>query len=128
VQRDSETHAIIEAGMEVHGRLGPGFLERVYQEAFDVELTDRGIPFAREVLMPVSYKDRLLAVRYRIDFLCYDSIIVEIKATKVVSPVDYAQVINYLKASGYQRALLLNFGSRSLQYHRLVNTTNDQSA
>jgi len=120
VERDRETYAIIGAGMEVHGRLGPGFLERVYREALAVELAERGIPFAREVSLPVSYKGRRLAVHYRIDFLCYDSVVVELKATKALSPVDHAQVINYLKVSSRHRALLLNFGSQSLQYHRLV--------
>src|SRR5262245_4890471 len=96
--------------MEVHRRLGPGFLERVYREAFGFELAERGIPFAREVSLPISYRDKPLPVRYRIDFLCYDSIIVELKATRALSPVDYAQLINYLKASPHQRAVLLNFG------------------
>jgi GxxExxY protein len=111
---------MIGAGMEAHGTLGPGFLERVYREALAVEFAERGIPFAQEVALPIRYKERPLSARYRIDFLCYGSIVVEVKAAKAVSPVDYAQVINCLKASGHHRALLLNFGPEHFQHHRLV--------
>jgi len=119
-ESDPQTYAIIGAAMEVHTRLGRGYLEPVYQEALAIELATREIPFAREVELPIRYKGELLACRYRADFVCYGEIIVELKALSALSGVEEAQVINYLKASGYQRALLINFGEASLRHKRLV--------
>ena len=119
-QRDAQTYAIIGAAMEVHRTLGHGFLEAVYQEALGVELEVRGVPFLREHPIPITYKGRLLGMPYRADFLCFDSVIVELKALSVLSGPDEAQVIHYLKATGRNRALLLNFGSPQLEYRRLV--------
>ena len=121
LERHPETYAIIGAGMEVHSRLGPGFLERLYREALALEMTQRNIPFSRELSLTVTYRGAILPVRYRIDFLCYDSVIVELKAAKALAPFDHAQVINYLKVSGLCHGLLLNFGARSLQYQRLAH-------
>ncbi len=118
--QDPETHAIIGAAMEVHRILGPGFLEPVYQEAFAIELGDRGIPFQRERELPVSYKKRRLACSYRADFVCYESIITELKALSALTGVEQAQVLNYLKATGLRRGLLLNFGASRLEMKRLV--------
>jgi GxxExxY protein len=106
--------------MEVHNQLGHGFLEGVYQEALARELTLRHIPFEREVEFTISYKGEPLVCRYRADFLCFGDVIVECKALCVISSVEEAQVINYLKASGKQRSLLINFGAPSLQYKRFV--------
>ncbi|MGH7213888.1 MAG: GxxExxY protein [Tepidisphaeraceae bacterium] len=119
--RDPQTYAIIGACMEVHRVLGPGFLEHVYHEALAVELLWRGIPFRREVELPVHYKDRLLPCCYRADFVCYDDIIVELKALRELSGVERSQAINYLKATRFRRALLTNFGAARLEYERLVN-------
>lgn len=119
-QRDPETFAIIGAAMEVHGELGHGFLENVYHEALCRELSARGIVHQREIHVPVMYKGEPLSCSYRADLICYGSIIVEIKAIRIISGVEQAQVLNYLKASGTQRGLLLNFGSPRLQYERLV--------
>ncbi len=119
-QWDAQTYAIIGAAMEVHRTLGHGFLEAVYQEAMGVELEVRGVPFLREHLIPITYKGRLLGMPYRADFLCFDSVIVELKALSVLSGPDEAQVIHYLKATGRNRALLLNFGAPQLEYRRLV--------
>ncbi len=80
----------------------------------------RGIPFGREVHLPVFYKGQPLACSYRADFVCYDDIIVETKALDKIAGAERAQTLNYLKATGFHRALILNFGAVSLQYERLV--------
>ena len=119
--RDMLTYEIIGAAMEVHKQLGPGFLEAVYHEALAIEFTLRNIPFLHEVDLPIQYKEHQLSTFYRADFLCYNSIIVEIKALKRLSGTEESQIINYLKASGHKIGLLLNFGSPSLQYKRFAN-------
>jgi len=118
--RDERTYAIIGAAMEVHQELGCGFLEAVYQQALAREFTARKVPFDSQVAVPVSYKGEPLDVSYRADFLCYSSIIVELKALSSLSAIEEAQVINYLKATQYKVGLLINFGAKSLQYKRLV--------
>jgi len=118
--RDPETFAIIGAAMEVHRELGHGFLEAVYQEALAMELAARKVPFQREVPLPVSYKGQKLACSYRADFVCYEKVLVELKATSLLAGADEAQVINEMKATGMQRALLINFGAPSLEYKRRV--------
>ena len=120
IQGDKETYAIIGAAMAVHRELGHGFLEAVYQEALEIELKERNIPHTREVLLPIYYRKHKLDTRYKSDFLCYGSIIVELKALSEISGNDDAQAINYLKATSHERALLLNFGAPSLQYKRLI--------
>jgi GxxExxY protein len=117
---DRQTHPIIGAGMEVHRELGPGFLEAVYQEAFAVELPARGVPFKREVELPIFYRGERLACTYRADFVCFGDVIVELKALSALTGIEEAQVINYLKASGLTRGLLFNFDARSLQFKRLI--------
>jgi GxxExxY protein len=118
--RDAQTHAIIGAAMEVHRVLGPGFLEGVYQEALEVELSLRGIPYEFQRKLPVAYKERVLKCFCRADFVCYQEIIVELKALQKLTTMDDSQVINYLKATTFERGLLFNFGTPSLEFKRLV--------
>ena len=120
VNKDPQTYAIIGAAMDVHKHLGHGFLEAVYQEALALELSAREIPYNREVSIPVKYKDRVLKCSYRADFVCFETIVLELKATSQLTGADEAQTLNALKATGLNRALLMNFGAPSLDYKRLV--------
>ncbi len=117
---DPQTYAIIGAAMKVHRELGHGFLEGVYQEALAVELAFRKILFQREVSLLVTYKSQPLACAYKADFICFDEILVELKAIEHLGNPEKAQVINYLNATKFTRALLINFGSPSLEYQRMV--------
>jgi GxxExxY protein len=119
-ESDPHTYAIIGAGLAVHDELGCGFLEAVYRAALVMEFNRRGIPFVPEVALPIGYKGTLLPLGYRVDFVCYESVLVEVKAVAALGPIEHAQAINYLRASGCRRALLLNFGAPSLEHRRLV--------
>ena len=113
------THAIIGAAMEVHRILGAGFLESVYEEALAHELHLRNIPYQRQMALQVHYKDVVVG-HFRADMLVDNKIIVELKATKGLSEIDEAQLINYLKGAGYRIGLLLNFGTPPLQHRRRI--------
>ncbi|HUR97382.1 MAG TPA: GxxExxY protein [Pyrinomonadaceae bacterium] len=118
---EDDTYAIIGAAMDVYYRLGCGFLEPVYQEALELELGLRSIPFASQTRLPIRYKDFQLKKRYRADFVCFNKIIVEIKAQSALVAVDWAQLLNYLKASEFRVGLLFNFGSSvTLEKKRLI--------
>ncbi len=127
-KRDPRTYAIIGAAMEVHRELGSGFLEGVYQEALALELAAQAVPHRREVELSISYKGKRLNVAYRADFVCFDAVIVELKALTHLSGTDEAQLIHYLKATGHEVGLLLNFGSPSLEQRRLVFSKSVKSA
>ena len=106
--------------MDIHRHLGHGFLEAVYQEALSVELAEREIPYQREVELRINYKGKPLHCLYRADFLCFDSIIVETKAISKLTGVEEAQILNQLKATGFRRGLLINFGSPNMEVKRFV--------
>jgi len=124
---DPRTYAIIGAAMEVHRELGCGFLEAVYQEALAVELTCRQVPFEREAELPIRYKGQVLRTSYSVDFLCCDSVIVELKALTNMGGTEEAQLLNYLKAAAMDTGLLLNFGTKSLEYRRFKLGTHSPS-
>jgi len=113
------SYAIIGAAMEVHRILGPGFLEAVYQTALAHELTLRGISFQQKVKLPVTYKGELIG-DYEADFVIEGKIILEIKAVANLHPRHEAQAIHYLTATGFRLALLINFGTPSLEHQRIV--------
>ena len=115
-----ESYAIIGAAMKVHSTLGCGFTEKVYQDALAVEFNKNKIPFQKEVELHVVYDDIELHSTFIPDFICYDKIIVELKAVRELDDMHRSQAYNYAKVSGYQLALLVNFGEPSLTYERLV--------
>ena len=115
---EQETYQIIGAAMKVHNELGPVFTEKVYQEALAIEFTERGIPFTREKEMHAIYKGIMLEGTFIPDFICYDKIIVELKAVKELDDVHRSQAINYAKIAGFGLSLLINFGEKSLVKER----------
>lgn len=117
----SESYKIIGCMMKVHRELGCGFLEKVYQEALEREFIAEEIPFQREVNLKIYYRGVPLQQEFIADFVCYGKIIVELKAICKISDVEKAQVINYLKATGYELGILANFGEASLKTERFCN-------
>ncbi|MEW6231783.1 MAG: GxxExxY protein [Chloroflexota bacterium] len=113
------TYAVIGAAMEAHKILGPGFLESVYEAALAHEFDLRGIPHQRQDKLAVRYKD-IVAGEFRADFLVDGKVVVELKANKALTEGDEAQLLNYLKGTGYRVGLLLNFGAPSLEHRRRV--------
>jgi len=118
---ESETYKIIGAMMEVHKTLGCGFLEAVYQEALAIEFDLRNIPYVREKKLILFYKDVKLEKFYVPDFLCYEKIVVDLKALSSLTTTHDSIMINYLNATRLKVGLLGNFGEKSLKYKRLVN-------
>jgi GxxExxY protein len=114
------TYEVIGAAMEVHRELGPGFLEYVYEEALCYELRKREVPYERQVDLEIFYKDYCIPKRYRADLLIDETILVDNKAIRELTSANDAQLLNYLKATKMRVGLLLNFGTRSLQYRRMV--------
>lgn len=124
VDHDHQTYAVIGAAMEVHSHLGRGFLEAVYREALCREMEERRIPFRSEVALQVFYKGIPLVTSYRADLICFGDLLVELKALRSLGGPEFAQTLNYMKASRLSRALLLNFGTKSLEHRRVVLTQN----
>jgi GxxExxY protein len=120
VLRDPRTYRIIGAAMAVHRALGNGFLEAVYQEALAIRFEIEGIPYAREVLFDIGFEGRNLRTRYRADFVCCGEVLVELKAQVGMGLPESSQVVNYLRASGLEVGLLLNFGLPSLEHRRYI--------
>ena len=116
----NEVYRIIGAAMEVHKTLGCGFLEAVYQEALELEFQMQDIPYEREKKLRIKYKGHTLKKEYIADFVCFDKIIVELKAVSDLCDEHYAQIINYLKATDNEVGVLINFGATRLQYKRVV--------
>ena len=120
------TEKIIGLAIKIHRTLGPGFLESVYQAALAYELAKAKIPFEKEKALPVPYEDIFLEVGFRCDFLVDGQVIVECKSVKEVTPLDHAQLLNYLKITQLQLGLLINFNVRILTkgIKRIVNNYN----
>jgi len=110
--------------MKVHRALGAGFLEAVYEEALEKEFQNQKIPFKKQVKLELYYEDQKLKKQYRADFVCYDSIILEIKAITLILTACYAQLKNYLKCTNTELGMLINFGTTSLTYKRILNSNN----
>ena len=115
-----ESYEIVGACMEIHKELGCGFNEIIYQEAAALEFYSRGIPFEREKELEINYKGELLPKKFKTDFILYGNIIVEFKAASGLDDNHFSQVIGYLKASGIKLGILINFGTASLRYRRIV--------
>lgn len=116
-----ETYAIRGCLNAVAHELGSGYLEKVYQEALELEFIEAGIPYEREVRLEISYKGKTLKQEYIADFVCYGKIILELKAVSELNDAHDAQVFNYLKTTGFDLALLVNFGERPIKVKRLFN-------
>lgn len=118
IRYPEESFKIIGAAMKVHRVLGPGFIEKVYQDALAIEFSQQGIPFLREPALHASYNGVVLPTTYLPDFVCYNKIIVELKAVQALDDVHRSQAINYAKVAGYKLSLLINFGEPSLVNER----------
>jgi len=116
-----ESFRIIGTCMQVHKKLGSGFLESVYSEALEFEFKAAGILFEKEKKLPVYYENKVMNKYFRADFVCYNSIIIELKATKFLTDIDRQQTLNNVKATKFKLGLLINFGTPSLTYKRIVN-------
>ena len=115
-----ETHKIIGAAMTVHRFFGCGFTEKVYQDALEQEFRALGIPYLREPSLHANYRGVQLRAEFVPDFICYDKVIVELKAVKELDDMHRSQAINYAKVAGCEVALLINFGESSLKFERFV--------
>lgn len=117
-----EAYKIMGACFEVYKEMGCGFTENIYQECLEIELGLQNIPFTAQKELQLIYKDRVLNHKFKPDFICYDKIVVEIKALSKLTNEHHSQVINYLNATHYKLGLLINFGHYpKIEWERLVN-------
>lgn len=116
-----ESYAIVGAAMHVHAELGMGFVEKVYQDALEMEFKKRTIPYEREKRLLVSYDGSQLHRDFYVDFVCYGKIAVEIKAATRIADAFIVQTKSYLRAGDFKLGLLINFGQSSLAYRRILN-------
>lgn len=121
--RDPRTYEIIGAAMEVHRELGCGFGEVIFQDALEVEFRLRGIPYHREKPYHVFYKEHRLPSFLRPDFVCHEEVVVELKALSEIKGPEEAQLLGYLKATGFQIGLLINFGTTRLWHKRFIHAS-----
>jgi GxxExxY protein len=118
-QHEPQIDAILSAATEIHHQLGHGFVKAVYKDAAAIEFSLCDIPFQREALIPVKYKDHFLPTHYRADFICFSDIFVEFESVSNLSCLEETQALNCLKATGMECGLLINFGAPDLQYKYL---------
>lgn len=125
---EQETYKILGACFEVYKQKGCGFIESVYQECLAIEFELQKIPFVAQPKIQLEYKGRILDQFFRPDFICFDKIIVEIKAISDLIEVNKLQTLNYLNATNFELALLINFGHHpKLEHKRIANTQNKDS-
>ena len=125
LQYKEEVHEIVGAAMAVHRYFGCGFTEKVYQDALEIEFANRNIPSVREAELHIGYNGQELASTFKPDYICYDKIIVELKAVKELDDMHRSQAINYAKVAGCEMALLVNFGETSLKFERYLIKKNN---
>ena len=117
LRNNPRAYAIMECALRVHSILGYGFLESAYGDALEIEFTKANIPYAREDTVQIHYGENLLPTNWRADFTCFNrNYIIELKAIKSITKIEWAQVIHYMRATRIPYALLLNFGRPQLQY------------
>lgn len=115
-----EVYAIVGAAYEVHNELGRGYLEAVYQEGMEIELGLCGVPFVSQCELEIRYKGKPMRKKYCADFVCFGSVIVEIKAMDKLTGREESQLLNYLKATGFRVGVLINFGGERVEWKRMV--------
>ena len=126
--RDPRTYAILGCAMEVHKVLGCGFLESAYQEALALEFQSQGVPYRREVSLPLFYEGQALDTVWKADFIAYDAVLIELKVAAQLSEAHDAQILHYLKVSGFPVGLLLNLGRTRLEYKRFIHSASSASS
>ncbi len=114
--------------MKVHTELGAGFLESVYQEALEKQFIKDSVPYQREKLLKIQFDGENLRKTFKADFVCYDKIIVELKAAIFIHNDNIEQIRNYLKATKLKLGLIVNFGEPSLKYKRVLNSLNSSNS
>ena len=123
-----ESYKIIGSCLAVCNKLGSGFLESVYQEALEIQFRQDKIPFEKEKRLHIKFNDIQLDKFFKADYICFDSIIVELKATPFIHKNDIAQVLNYLRATDMRLGILVNFGEKSLSFKRVLNSHSSRNS